>query len=240
MSTRSSKFCLALLSFPIRLMLALFLIRITITRRTRSLLWITSSVVGVASMFSVTLYYIPSYRYSQLESALYNSLHRLGWSFFSGWMVLGCVTSEGSALKRFLSSRALVPLSRLTYCAYLTNGFIELYLAASVRTPKFMSITNLVSSSMAIRDLQNFIFFLLVHIQLGETLSHVSLTFLAALILCLMFESPIHGLEKILLRRSSEARPRASESDDLHNSLNSRTPSTSEASSVWEKSQALS
>lgn len=95
-------------------------------------------------MYSVTLYYVPSYQYSALESALYNSLHRLGWSVFTGWIVLACVTSDGGVLKNFLSSRALVPLSRLTYCAYLTNGFIELYLAASIRTPKYMSVINLV------------------------------------------------------------------------------------------------
>lgn len=103
-------------------------------------------------MYSVTFYYVPSYNYSNLESALYNSLHRLGWSLFTGWMVLACVTSESSALKSFLSSRALVPLSRLTYCAYLTNGFIELYLAASIRTPKFMSVTNLVITTTLIND----------------------------------------------------------------------------------------
>lgn len=119
-------------------------LRLTISKRTRSLLWIFTSVIGVYSMCSVTLYYLPTYEYSTLESALYNSLHRLGWSIFTGWFVLACVTSEGGAIKRFLSSRALVPLSRLTYCAYLTNGFIELYLAASIRTPKYMSVINLV------------------------------------------------------------------------------------------------
>ena len=118
--------------------------RLKISERTRSLLWIITSIIGCYSMYSVTLYYLPTYHYSNLESALYNGLHRLGWSCFTAWIVLGCVTSENGALKRFLSSRALVPFSRLTYCAYLTNGFIELYLAASIRTPKFMSVTNLV------------------------------------------------------------------------------------------------
>lgn len=99
-------------------------------------------------MYSVNLYYFPSYQYSHLESALYNSLHRFGWSIFTGWMVLACVTSDGGPLRNFLSSRALVPLSRLTYCAYLTNGFIELYLAASIRSPKFMSVTILVISEV--------------------------------------------------------------------------------------------
>lgn len=107
-------------------------------------MWIFTSVIGIYSMFSVTLYYMPSYQYSHLESAFYNSLHRLGWSVFTGWMVIACVSSEHGAIKKFLSSRALVPLSRLTYCAYLTNGFIELYLASSIRSPKYMSVTNLV------------------------------------------------------------------------------------------------
>ncbi|KAL7029378.1 hypothetical protein ACKWTF_006213 [Chironomus riparius] len=187
--------------------------KIRISNQKRNLMWILSSIAGIASMYGVTLYYIPSYKYSNLESALYNSLHRLGWSIFTGWLVLGCVTSSGSLLKTFLSSHILVPISRLTYCAYLTNGFIELYLAASVRTPRYMSVFSLT----------------------GETLSHVALTFLAALILCLMFESPIHGIEKILLRRnlSQKRETKSSASDDLNDcaiSTSSQTISTSEVS----------
>lgn len=130
--------------------------RITITRRTRNIMWTLSSAIGFFSMFSVTLFYIPSYNYSQLESALYNSLHRLGWSIFTGWLVLGCVTSEGNGLKTFLSSQILVPISRLTYCAYLTNGFIELYMAGSIRTPKYMSVSSLVSNFVANFQCQNY------------------------------------------------------------------------------------
>lgn len=79
----------------------------------------------------------------------------------------------------FFNYRVLIPLSRLTYCAYLTNGLVELYQAGTIRVPKYMSTFNL----------------------LGDTLSHVMITFIGALILCLVFESPIHGIEKILLRR---------------------------------------
>lgn len=202
--------------------------RIEISKRTRRFLWIASTVIGLVSMFSVTVYYIPTYQYSYLESALYSSLHRLGWSLFTGWMVLACVTSESGSLRSFLSSRALVPLSRLTYCAYLTNGFIELYLAASIRTPKYMSVTNLVSSLSITNRATNKTF--QSSSQLGETLSHVCLTFMAATVLCLMFESPIHGIEKMLLRRHMPPRASRSESDEFN--VNSQTPSTSEAS-AW-------
>ena len=108
-------------------------------------MWIFSSIVGIISMYGVTLYYIPEYKFSRFESASYNSLHRLGWAIFTGWLTLGSVTSDGGVVKKFLSAQIFVPISRLTYCAYLTNGFIELYLAATIRTPKYMSVFNLVS-----------------------------------------------------------------------------------------------
>ncbi|KAG5684438.1 hypothetical protein PVAND_013672 [Polypedilum vanderplanki] len=185
---------------------------VKIPKRVRNFMWIFSFSVGFISMYYVTLFYIPTYHSTNLERALYNCLHRLGWAIFTGWLVLGCVTSKGNALKSFFNASFLVPLSRLTYCAYLTNGFIELYLAASVRTPKYMSIPSLT----------------------GETLSHVSLTFLAALILCLMFESPIHGIEKILLRRHVPRENKTCESNDLSDcaisTSSGHTISTSEAS----------
>lgn len=60
------------------------------------------------------------------------------------WLIISCITSDKGLLKKFLSSRALVAMSRLTYCAYLTNGFVELYLAASIRAPKHLSVISLV------------------------------------------------------------------------------------------------
>ena len=122
----------------------LVLLRISISKQLRTFMWIFTLIIGLYSMYSVTLYYVPTYEYTRLESALYNSLHRLGWSALASWMLIACVTSENGCLKSLLSWRGLVPISRLTYCAYLTNGFVELYMAASVRSPKYMSVTNLV------------------------------------------------------------------------------------------------
>lgn len=99
-------------------------------------------------MLYVVVYYQEDYKYSVLEAALYAGLHRFGWSLANGWLVLACVMGYGGILKKFLSCRALVPFSRLTYCAYLTNGFVELYLLSSTRSPKHMSIISLVSDSL--------------------------------------------------------------------------------------------
>lgn len=113
--------------------------------KAKLLFWTMSTVIGVLSMFVVTIYYHDDYKYSSLQSALYASLHRLGWSLSNGWLVLACVMGYGGFLNRLLSSRVLVPISRLTYCAYLTNGFVELYMLATTRTGKYMSVIDLVS-----------------------------------------------------------------------------------------------
>lgn len=168
-------------------------------------------------MFVVTIYYHEDFKYSSLQSALYNSLHRLGWSLSNGWLVLACVMGYGGFLTKFLSSRALVPISRLTYCAYLMNGLVELYMLSTTRTGRYMSVVDLVS--FCLLQTSSFIRFF----QTGGALSHVILTFLAALVLCLMFESPIHGLEKILLRRvMPPQRPKKGQI-----SASNSTPSTS-------------
>lgn len=141
--------------------------------------WTVSTALGTLSMFGISTFYNATGTGNYTYNALYAAAHRLGWSASNGWLVLACVTGNAGPLKKFLSSRALVPISRLTYCAYLTNGLVELYFSASQRVPIYASVPTMTAG----------------------TLSHVCLTFLMALGLCLVFESPIHGIEKIFLRR---------------------------------------
>lgn len=70
----------------------LSIVSIILSKRTQAALWTVALVGGLGSMFSVTIFYHPEYKYSTLESAVYAGLHRLGWSFFTGWIVLACVT----------------------------------------------------------------------------------------------------------------------------------------------------
>lgn len=106
-------------------------------------LWIFSTIVGLMSMFSITFFFLGPF--TSLESALYAGLHRLGWSFFTGWLVISVATDNAGFLKSFLSSSIFNPLSRLTYCAYLSNGIVELYQLGTLRAPVYMSHIRLVS-----------------------------------------------------------------------------------------------
>uniref|UniRef100_A0AAG5CQ94 Nose resistant-to-fluoxetine protein N-terminal domain-containing protein n=1 Tax=Anopheles atroparvus TaxID=41427 RepID=A0AAG5CQ94_ANOAO len=177
---------------------------IRIGRKMLGVCWTISTVCGCMAMFSLTAFYNGLGTENYLYNALYAALHRFGWSLSNGWLVLACVTGHGDILKRFLSWRAFVPLSRLTYCAYLMNGLVELYLSASRRTPLYASIASLTA----------------------ESISHMTLTFLLALVLCLLFESPIHGLEKIALKRFRPIQsPRGPDTSSLSTT---NTQSTSE------------
>jgi hypothetical protein len=102
-------------------------------------------------MFSITMYYhTETFQFTALENATYAAMHRLGWSFGTAWLLVACVSGNGGVFKTFLSYRALVPFSRLTYAAYLTNGLVELYMSASLRQPKFLSISTLVRTVLKI------------------------------------------------------------------------------------------
>ncbi|KAJ1529620.1 hypothetical protein ONE63_006387 [Megalurothrips usitatus] len=99
-------------------------------------------------MFSVSVFYQPAHAYHPLEAALYASLHRLGWCAATAWIIFACVTGNGGVMQRVLTWRPLVPLSRLTYCAYLVNGAVVLWGVAGVRETRTLSTASLVRRTL--------------------------------------------------------------------------------------------
>ncbi|XP_013161803.1 PREDICTED: nose resistant to fluoxetine protein 6-like [Papilio xuthus] len=140
--------------------------------------WLTSIVLGTVAVFSVSVFYQEWYKYNKIEAAAYVSLHKLAWSIANGWLIIACCTGNGGILNKLLTWKVFVPISRLTFCAYLVNGIVELYYVSQLRHPLHVTFFTMVANSIA----------------------HLVLTFNLAVILCVIFESPIHGIERILLR----------------------------------------
>ncbi|XP_055914390.1 nose resistant to fluoxetine protein 6-like [Eupeodes corollae] len=160
-----------------------------------SLLWMSSIVIGSISMFSITRFYTSPF--TVLESSLYSAFHKVGWGLSIGWLIIAVTTGHAAHLQKFLSSRVFAPISRLTYCAYLCNGIVELYHASDIRFPHYLSRIDM----------------------FHKAAMHSVDTFLLALIVCLLFESPIHALERILLKTFNKpSQPKR----------NTSSPSTSE------------
>ncbi|XP_073967401.1 nose resistant to fluoxetine protein 6-like [Choristoneura fumiferana] len=148
------------------------------SRLLKTFAWISSIVLGTVTTFSVTIFYQDWYQYSNIEAASYISLHKVAWGIANGWLIIACATGSGGVLGKLLSWKFLVPLSRLTFCAYLVNGVVELYYVGQLRHPLHITFFTVMANAI----------------------SHIILTFFLAALLCLTFESPIHGIEKILLR----------------------------------------
>ncbi|XP_034933564.1 nose resistant to fluoxetine protein 6-like [Chelonus insularis] len=145
--------------------------------------WILASLSLVSSMFSITTFYTTRKNFTSLEAATYSALHRVFWSLGTGWVIIACITDNSGPVRNFLKWKPFIPLSRLTYCAYLVNGIVELYSISTTRTPQYLDNINLFSKVMG----------------------HLVMTFGGAVILSTFFEGPILGLERIFLRPVMEA-----------------------------------
>ncbi|XP_004524121.1 nose resistant to fluoxetine protein 6 [Ceratitis capitata] len=159
--------------------------------------WLLSTLAGVGAMFSICRFYISPF--TNVESFLYAGFHKLAWNLSVAWLVMAATTGHAGWLRGFLSSRVFVPISRLTYCAYLSNGIVELYHSSTLRYASYWNYVNLEN----------------------ELISHIVDTFVLAIVLCLLFESPIHALERILLRNAGRTEKRSQSEEN-------QSPSTSE------------
>ncbi|XP_053601315.1 nose resistant to fluoxetine protein 6-like isoform X2 [Plodia interpunctella] len=60
-------------------------------------------------------------------TALYVSVGHTAWGVALAWVSIACCCGYGGLINSFLSYRGLLPLSRLTYCAYLIHPTIMVY-----------------------------------------------------------------------------------------------------------------
>ncbi|XP_059484177.1 nose resistant to fluoxetine protein 6-like [Neocloeon triangulifer] len=155
----------------------------------KKIMWICSlvaTVLGLSSMFGAWVFYIPGREYFAFENAAYASLHRVGWALTVAWVIVGGCTTRFGILQPLLQIHAFLPLSRLTYCAFLTHGAVQLYTLATLRQPEFMSFPKLFW--MASGD--------------------ITISFIIALFVHLFFEAPLGGIQKMLLKKKASNRQR--------------------------------
>lgn len=126
--------------------------------------WALSSCFAIISMYSIVIFFNPDHVDNNIENAIYSSLHRIAWCLAIGWIIVTCITENagtnsytfGTDLKhinfyfftaminKFLSWKPFIPLSKLTYCAYLVNGLVEVYNMGVLRQPTYLSRYELV------------------------------------------------------------------------------------------------
>ncbi|XP_035213460.1 uncharacterized protein LOC118187364 isoform X2 [Stegodyphus dumicola] len=138
---------------------------------------------ALASFFSLSvvfgLYHV---QMSRLTSLFYNSLCRSSFSLGLAWLIFACETGHGGFVAKFLSWKFWIPLSRLTYCAYLVHPILIHGYYMSYQTALYF--TELVTVT-------NFMGFMVMSYGI-------------AFLFSLVFESPLMNLEKLIIKRNSQ------------------------------------
>ncbi|XP_044761570.1 nose resistant to fluoxetine protein 6-like [Coccinella septempunctata] len=143
----------------------------------KAILWIIFPSINLWILFA-----LHTRQLSVEFSAVYMGISRTLWGVGMAWFLIACCTGNGITLNKFLSFRGWIPLSRLTFCAYLLNPLVANAMYMGAETPMYAS-----KAGFAINIL-------------GVTLS----TFFWAFVVSIFFESPFILLTKILLRRRAE------------------------------------
>ncbi|CAE1236827.1 unnamed protein product [Acanthosepion pharaonis] len=99
--------------------------------------FISSGVISTVNGFGPNMFGTsgtPGDAMSQELSSLYTALARTVWALSVGWVIYACSTGYGGFVNTILSWKAFIPLSRLTYCAYLVHPIIlqSFYLKISI------------------------------------------------------------------------------------------------------------
>ncbi|XP_022658994.1 nose resistant to fluoxetine protein 6-like [Varroa jacobsoni] len=140
--------------------------------------------------------------FSSAECILYAVFHRLAWSLGVAWVAFACATGRAGVANDILSWRALVPLSRLSYGAFLSHVVILL--------------TQLMMQEERI-----------AYNHLTKMMNYFAVTmasFLCAYILYLFCEAPLAVIERMILGGDLFKKPRSRLRREQHFAgLNSRS-----------------
>ncbi|CAK8686755.1 unnamed protein product [Clavelina lepadiformis] len=167
--------------------------RITMPKWAAALGWILAATMNLSLVYAVYGTIREGSLLDNNVAALYNALSRPLWCLGCAWVVVACVCGYGGPVNSFLSWKAFIPLSRLTYCTYLVHLLAVMWLLGTHETPIHFNMQELIS-------------LFITSLVLGNLLAYV---------LAMLVEFPLTELMKIILEESEQKRssspPRYSE-----------------------------
>lgn len=135
--------------------------------------------LGLTCVFSLYEDYITPEGLSKASLITYQSLSRPAWSVAVGWLLLVCSTKQGGLINRILSSPLWSPLARLNYAAYLIHSVIIFTTLFNRSNPVYYQSTIFINSYV----------------------STLFFTYVAAIVVAILFETPFFIIEKKIFKR---------------------------------------
>ncbi|KAG0710143.1 Nose resistant to fluoxetine protein 6 [Chionoecetes opilio] len=141
--------------------------------------WTLAAVTGLLVVYGMASYnkIVNHTPYEMMTQVVYGGGHRLAWGAALAWLVFACHNGYGGIVDDFLSHPIWQPISRLTYSIYLVAFPIQFLLAYNLRVAAYYSHVT----------------------KILETVGALVVALPCAVLVSLMAESPVMGLEKLLL-----------------------------------------
>ncbi|KAI4486264.1 hypothetical protein M0802_012408 [Mischocyttarus mexicanus] len=143
--------------------------KLVLKKKTLILFWILGSLCNLLVLFGIC-----QRRISVLAGTIYAAFGNTVWAIGIAWILIACYTDNGGVVNRILSLKIWIPLSRLTYSAFLINPFI------------IMSINFLSETTFHFNVLSTVI----------SGLGYIVITYISSYVVSLMFEMPYVYLAK--------------------------------------------
>ncbi|XP_020624606.1 O-acyltransferase like protein-like isoform X2 [Orbicella faveolata] len=116
--------------------------------------------------------------FSHVENIIYGTFSRFAWSLALAWVIFACQRGLGGLVNKILSAHFWIPLSRLTYCAYLVHPIALITLLGSFETVRAYSDVHVAFCFVGV----------------------VVISYAAAFIVSVCVEFPMMQLEKLIFK----------------------------------------
>nr|XP_006823298.1 PREDICTED: nose resistant to fluoxetine protein 6-like [Saccoglossus kowalevskii] len=169
-------------------------LKVTVSPMVAAIGWCLATIVALSCVYGL---YSTAHGHvlSTAENVIYGTFSRFAWSLTLSWVVFACRYGIGGAVEDFLSHSFWIPLSRLTFCAYLLHPMILDILVFAFATPLHFTI-NILSFHFV-----------------GVTV----MSYGAALLLSMSVEYPCGNLEKLLERHLTCCRGKTQDTGSIQN-----------------------
>jgi peptidoglycan/LPS O-acetylase OafA/YrhL len=109
----------------------------------------------------------------------YQALARTFWSICIGWLLFVCSINQGGIINKILSSPIWSPFAKLNYSCYLVHTTIIFIIIYNQTMPMYYQ----------------------GHLIVNNFISYIFLSYVAAIVIAIFFETPFFIIEKNIFKR---------------------------------------
>ncbi|XP_068234582.1 nose resistant to fluoxetine protein 6-like isoform X2 [Palaemon carinicauda] len=157
--------------------------------------WTVAILTGLMVVYGVWSYNVFPRKvpYDVMTQMIYGGLHRPAWAAALAWVVFACYNGYGGFIDDFLSHPIWQPISRLTYSIYLVALSLQTAISYNARVE----------------------FYFDHYSKVLETVGALVISVIPALLLSIIAESPIIGIEKLIFSRPGRGEGKPKEPRNL-------------------------